>query len=399
MIDYCLPMNETTSVQRKKPTNLTMGRGDYNQHSVESKVHRTCCQKILEYFRMIRFSLRALTYNSFTSKSIVLDTAMEPIFWIVDRLSRKIGPIMVVLVVVLTTYVVSFFYIILLPYLWNRGQFGVITFHWIFGHWLLVNIVFHYYKGVTTPPGEPPQILSDTNVATICKRCVGPKPPRTHHCSVCNHCILKMDHHCPWLNNCVGHFNHRYFMLFCIYMWLGTLYVCISVWDIFAEEFFDAKKTFYSFFSGGLLLKTIEVYKATQTNGTTLSPETVEKLKNMGGLSFSDGMYHKVVCLEFFLCIGVMIALGALTAWHARLICRGETSVEKHINDDERKRLKKVNVIYKNPYDFGARENWRIFLGLGEGRSFVRHIIFPSSHVPLGSGLSWPHSLVHAKEP
>jgi Uncharacterized protein containing DHHC-type Zn finger len=32
--------------------------------------------------------------------------------------------------------------------------------------------------------------------ASICKKCIAPKPPRTHHCSVCNKCILKMDHHC-----------------------------------------------------------------------------------------------------------------------------------------------------------------------------------------------------------
>lgn len=32
----------------------------------------------------------------------------------------------------------------------------------------------------------------------LCKKCNYSKPKRTHHCSICNACVLKMDHHCPW---------------------------------------------------------------------------------------------------------------------------------------------------------------------------------------------------------
>lgn len=35
----------------------------------------------------------------------------------------------------------------------------------------------------------------------------------------------------------------------------------------------------------------------------------------------------------------VALALGALTIWHAVLISRGETSIERHINKKERQRL------------------------------------------------------------
>lgn len=67
-------------------------------------------------------------------------------------------------------------------------------------------------------------------------------------------------------------------------------------------------------------------------------------------------------------CSAVVVALGTLCSWHAKLITRGETSVEAHINQSERKRLLLQNKIYINPYNFGPKKNWRLFLGLVRGR-------------------------------
>lgn len=38
------------------------------------------------------------------------------------------------------------------------------------------------------------------------------KPDRTHHCSQCHRCVLKMDHHCDWVGNCIGFYNYKYFL-------------------------------------------------------------------------------------------------------------------------------------------------------------------------------------------
>lgn len=65
----------------------------------------------------------------------------------------------------------------------------------IIGNWLLVNVTFHYYMAAATSPGLPPTEIAYEAVS-ICKKCITPKPPRTHHCSICNRCILKFDHHC-----------------------------------------------------------------------------------------------------------------------------------------------------------------------------------------------------------
>lgn len=45
----------------------------------------------------------------------------------------------------------------------------------------------------------------------------------------------------------------------------------------------------------------------------------------------------------------VSVALGGLTLWHAILITRGETSIERHINNKEAKHLaKRGKVSYKS---------------------------------------------------
>jgi len=51
------------------------------------------------------------------------------------------------------------------------------------------------------------------------------KPDRSHHCSVCQECVLRMDHHCPWISNCVGFGNYKYFMLTVFYGMLCSAFL------------------------------------------------------------------------------------------------------------------------------------------------------------------------------
>ncbi|GFT73706.1 palmitoyltransferase ZDHHC16, partial [Nephila pilipes] len=76
-------------------------------------------------------------------------------------------------------------------------------------------------------------------------------------------------------------------------------------------------------------------------------------------------LYHSCIVYGALLCVAVLFVLGGLLAWHARLISRGETSIESHINKKETARLLKEGKIYENPYNYGIAKNWKIFLSVG----------------------------------
>nr|DBA14945.1 TPA: hypothetical protein GDO54_004218 [Pyxicephalus adspersus] len=291
-----------------------------------------------DYLRYCRLCFVSLSYNSFTNSDVVIESLFEPIYWLVDHVTR-----------------------------W----FGIDSTEWIcwhitYGHWNLIMIVFHYYKAITTSPGYPPQSQKNVPSVSVCRKCIAPKPARTHHCSICNRCILKMDHHCPWLNNCVGHYNHRYFFSFCLFMTLGCIYCSISSRVMFRDAY-SAIETFYS-----------------QTPPPTIS--------------FRERMFHKCIIYLWVLCSSVALALGALTLWHAMLITRGETSIERHINKKERKRLLTIGKVNKlhptsntlrhcNTAAFTLCQHW------------ITRVILPSSHSAYGDGLTWnPPSWIPTKQ-
>jgi len=75
-----------------------------------------------------------------------------------------------------------------------------------------------------------------------CEKCCLIKPDRSHHCSVCGDCVLKMDHHCPWVNNCVAFNNYKFFVLFLLYGLVYCLYVALSSLKYFIIFWTDSKE-------------------------------------------------------------------------------------------------------------------------------------------------------------
>lgn len=62
-----------------------------------------------------------------------------------------------------------------------------------------------------------------------CFKCNFVRPPRSHHCSVCDSCVMRMDHHCPWVGNCVGINNHKLFWNFLFNAFMGCLIVAVTM--------------------------------------------------------------------------------------------------------------------------------------------------------------------------
>ncbi|TNN37106.1 putative palmitoyltransferase ZDHHC16 [Liparis tanakae] len=231
--------------------------------------------RLLELWRYGRLLLSSLHFNSLTDSDTLLDCAFEPVYWIVDNVTRWFGVVFVGLVVLLTTSVVVIIYLFLLPTILSTYPSYWIAWHLSCGHWLLAMVVFHYYKATTTPPGHPPK---------------------------------------------------RYFFSFCLYMTLGCFYCSVSSKALFLEAY-----------------GAIEVRRA--PNG----------------------------CLYI-------------------LISRAETSVERHINHKETKRLREKGKVFKNPYHHGTMNNWKLLLGVEERRHWVTRVLLPSSHLPREDGIMWDFS-------
>ncbi|MEQ2215359.1 hypothetical protein XENOCAPTIV_000147, partial [Xenoophorus captivus] len=143
--------------------------------------------RLSKLWMYIKLLLRSLYYNSLTNSDTLLDCAFEPVYWIVDNVTHYFGvvnslfqliplsitllsclfnfsflllcQVFVCLVVLLTSSVVIIVYLFVLPTIFTTYPMHWTAWHLCCGHWLLILVVFHYYKATTTTPGYPPKVL------------------------------------------------------------------------------------------------------------------------------------------------------------------------------------------------------------------------------------------------
>jgi len=281
----------------------------------------------------------------------------------VNTLTRVVGKVFIACVFFLTSVVVTYFYYCFIPYKFNFADPLSFLFHFFTGNYLLINIIFHYYQAVVTNPGivtNTPKIerseisyLRENYNYRICKHCAQIKPGRAYHCSVCDCCILKMEHHCPWINNCVGMMNHKFYLLFCIFMWSGTFYILVSAWPLFSH-----------------------CYRS--PHGSINFDEKLQAWI-MSYTENSQSGFRMLVVFAWIVCLSVFIALGILVVWQSWLVSFGETSVERMKLSYERQKAKKQGKKFASPFDYGLKQNWMNVLGYGNFKEFCMYVLLPST--------------------
>lgn len=183
----------------------------------------------------------------------------------------------------------------------------------------------------------------------ICKNCKVAKPPRTHHCKICNKCQLRMDHHCPWVNNCVGYYNHRYFVLFLQYLFIGNLYFALlSINPIY------------------------EAYKKVQNN--IIPFETIPEL-----------FLFFIIILN----ISLIFCVGGLYFFHLYLLLTNQTTIEYSENEYYNKEAKKDGNVFVNEFDLGYKTNFKMFFNIGIKTPWWL-MLLPVKVPPYGDGINFP---------
>ena len=156
---------------------------------------------------------------------------------------------------------------------------------------------------------------------TYCSTCDHWRPPRCHHSSKCNRCVLQLDHYCPWGNNCIGYNNYREFLLTVLYITIGCLYGFNMLW----REFYTGMKGYidqYGWWES--------IVGGEHQTGFLDLPPPLTMLKT--ALFTKEGLPPTVIIrLIFPLLFGSGLTLGAFLGFHVMYVATGRTTLEHKI--------------------------------------------------------------------
>lgn len=146
-----------------------------------------------------------------------------------------------------------------------------------------------------------------------------------------------------WVSNCVGFYNHRYFVLFLFYLWLGCSYVAIMSFQPFRST-------------------------------------TNFKIPWRGWSS------RGTIIFTFVITISISLAVGFMLLWQLYLAMTGQTTIEFYYNQYMSKKAANRGDSWQNPYNLGIRKNLHLFFGPSR---FIINWFLPSNSPPPGDGISY----------
>jgi hypothetical protein len=203
-----------------------------------------------------------------------------------------------------------------------------------------------------------------------CERChINNRPPRCHHCSTCNRCVLQMDHHCIWMNTCIGYANYRSFLLTLVYIMLacfyGTFVLLLPFGELLQEQI--AK---YGFWTSLWNLRIPPLW--------VLITQAINSISNNNRVS-TQGLLDGDIAIKiaFPFLLGVSLTMMVFLLVHLRLLAQGITTLERIIQLDKMKSIllstangKDPKVVI-NPYNQGFLRNvYQVF-----GKNFLSVLI------------------------
>ena len=219
--------------------------------------------------------------------------------------------------------------------------------------------VWSYIQCVITDPGRVPKMFEFASTqddgdectpmqfittSQPCMVCACYKPPRTHHCSTCERCVLKYDHHCPWIANCIGWKNTKHFLLFLFYI---TVHL-----------------TIVTFGMGKQMYLALMYYYAGHPDwpGSKFVYHTAVKFKHMPSLQKSIPTMTEVLRWDnaavFWLAFIASTYSMYMLRKQWRLARSNKTTIEVVLNSTEN---------YDSPYDMGVDHNMKAVFGTKGG--------------------------------
>jgi len=287
------------------------------------------------------------------------------IMGLLDKFARMIGPILVGFALFLISSCTYVFFAYTIPFTSPGGiayQLLLVS----LGVFLLANALYNYYKSVMLDAGTPPlsadiesgnrgyeesalgnrlraaRGADDDNTNGICGKCDRVRPPRTHHCSVCKTCVLKMDHHCPWIYNCVGRGNYKHFYLFLLHLFMVDLFFIISSWKL-------------------------------AMHAVALP---------LGGSDSLTSGGRSMIIMTFMIAAALEFAIFGFLAFHTYLILNNMTTIEYMANGSRKSDhiTHRNGALRRHPYDLGRRRNWEAVFGTENGSFWTMRWAFSFLH-------------------